>query len=245
MRTNMQHDDGSSYLDDNRNRNLHNEPTEAIAVNHVTYKLPYNVFARMYCFCLLSQSDAEAGTFKPTITHRFAAFAAMSWARDEWKDGLPTRALQKIEAMESELERSKRDKQQRQCQIDSLQAMLEKQKQIAEKEKALSVSSRRENQTLAENCENLERAKRKTMQELNQKDARYAAVEDQLKRAKASLDAETHQKSQIKVRFAAKIVLIIFRFFDPLFVMLCGVMNVCMDLSFVEAIRCAFSVSEL
>jgi centromere protein F len=123
----------------------------------------------------------------------------MSWARDEWKDGLPHKALKKIEEIESDLERAKRDKIQKQYQIDSLQAMVDKQKQIAETERTQSVSSRREAQTLAENCENLERAKRKALQDLSQRDARYASLEDQLKKTKATLEAETNQKVQIKV----------------------------------------------
>lgn len=123
----------------------------------------------------------------------------MSWAQDEWKDGLPYKALQKIEALEGELERVKRDKQQKQYQIDSVQAMLDKQKQIADTERAQSVASRRETQTLAESCENLERAKRKALQDISQRDARYASVEDQLKRTRAMLEAETNQKAQIKV----------------------------------------------
>ena len=123
----------------------------------------------------------------------------MSWARDEWKDGLPHKALQKIEAIEADLERVKRDKIQKQYQIDSLQAMVDKQKQIAETEKAQSVSSRREAQALAENCENLERAKRRALQDLSQRDARYTSIEDQLKRTKSTLEAEINQKMQIKV----------------------------------------------
>ena len=45
----------------------------------------------------------------------------MSWAANEWKDGLPTRALQKIEELEQQLEKLKREKQQKQCQMDSME----------------------------------------------------------------------------------------------------------------------------
>jgi len=45
----------------------------------------------------------------------------MSWASSEWKDDLPTRALQKISDMEQQLEKLKRERQQKQYQFDSLE----------------------------------------------------------------------------------------------------------------------------
>ena len=45
----------------------------------------------------------------------------MSWAATEWKDGLPHRALQKIGELESQLEKLKKERQQRQFQMDSLE----------------------------------------------------------------------------------------------------------------------------
>ena len=45
----------------------------------------------------------------------------MSWVVNEWKDGLPARALQKIEEMEKQVERLNKERQQRQFQLDSLQ----------------------------------------------------------------------------------------------------------------------------
>uniref|UniRef100_G3QIW8 Centromere protein F n=1 Tax=Gorilla gorilla gorilla TaxID=9595 RepID=G3QIW8_GORGO len=53
----------------------------------------------------------------------------MSWALEEWKEGLPTRALQKIQELEGQLDKLKKEKQQRQFQLDSLEAALQKQKQ--------------------------------------------------------------------------------------------------------------------
>lgn len=53
----------------------------------------------------------------------------MSWALEEWKEGLPSRALQKIQELEGQLEKLKKEKQQRQFQLDSLEAALQKQKQ--------------------------------------------------------------------------------------------------------------------
>ncbi|KAM7336695.1 hypothetical protein ACRRTK_005188 [Alexandromys fortis] len=53
----------------------------------------------------------------------------MSWALEEWKEGLPSRALQKIQELEGQLDKLKKEKQQRQFQLDSLEAALQKQKQ--------------------------------------------------------------------------------------------------------------------
>ena len=53
----------------------------------------------------------------------------MSWVVEEWKEGLPTRALQKIQELEGQLEKLKKERQQRQFQLETLEAVLQKQKQ--------------------------------------------------------------------------------------------------------------------
>lgn len=53
----------------------------------------------------------------------------MSWAVEEWKDGLPGKALQKIREMEVQLDKLKKERTQKQFQLDSLEAALQKQKQ--------------------------------------------------------------------------------------------------------------------
>uniref|UniRef100_A0A3Q3EED8 Centromere protein Cenp-F N-terminal domain-containing protein n=1 Tax=Labrus bergylta TaxID=56723 RepID=A0A3Q3EED8_9LABR len=53
----------------------------------------------------------------------------MSWAVEEWKDGLPGKALQKIQEMEVQLDKLKKERSQKQFQMDSLEAALQKQKQ--------------------------------------------------------------------------------------------------------------------
>uniref|UniRef100_A0A4W3J5B9 Centromere protein Cenp-F N-terminal domain-containing protein n=1 Tax=Callorhinchus milii TaxID=7868 RepID=A0A4W3J5B9_CALMI len=52
----------------------------------------------------------------------------MSWAVEEWKEGLPTRTLQKIQEIESQLDKLKKERQQRQFQLESVEAALLKQK---------------------------------------------------------------------------------------------------------------------
>lgn len=53
----------------------------------------------------------------------------MSWAVEEWKDGLPGKALQKIQEIEGQLDKLKKERQQKQFQMDSLEATLQKQRQ--------------------------------------------------------------------------------------------------------------------
>lgn len=53
----------------------------------------------------------------------------MSWAVEEWKDGLPGKALQKIQEIEGQLDKLKKERQQKQFQLDSLEATLQKQRQ--------------------------------------------------------------------------------------------------------------------
>lgn len=53
----------------------------------------------------------------------------MSWAVEEWKDGLPVKALQKIQEMEVHLDKLKKERTQKQFKLDSLEAALQKQKQ--------------------------------------------------------------------------------------------------------------------
>lgn len=53
----------------------------------------------------------------------------MSWAVEEWKDGLPAKALQKIQEIEVQLDKLKKERTQKQFQLDSLEAALQKQKQ--------------------------------------------------------------------------------------------------------------------
>lgn len=53
----------------------------------------------------------------------------MSWAVEEWKDGLSGKALQKIQEIEVQLDKLKKERTQKQFQLDSLEAALQKQKQ--------------------------------------------------------------------------------------------------------------------
>ncbi|XP_027274519.1 centromere protein F isoform X2 [Cricetulus griseus] len=112
----------------------------------------------------------------------------MSWALEEWKEGLPTRALQKIQELEGQLDKLKKEKQQRQFQLDSLEAALQKQKQKVEDGKTEGADLKRENQRLMEICENLEKAKQKVSHELQVKESKVNFQEGQLSSCKKQIE---------------------------------------------------------
>ncbi|XP_028580483.2 centromere protein F [Podarcis muralis] len=104
----------------------------------------------------------------------------MSWAVEEWKEGLSTRALHKIQELESQLEKLKKERQQRQFQLESLEAALQKQKQKVENEKNEGATLKRENQNLMELCDSLEKTRQKLSHELQVKETQVSVQEGQL-----------------------------------------------------------------
>ncbi|KAL2770784.1 centromere protein F [Daubentonia madagascariensis] len=112
----------------------------------------------------------------------------MSWALEEWKEGLPTRALQKIQELEGQLDKLKKEKQQRQFQLDTLEAALQKQKQKVENEKTEGTNLKRENQRLIEICETLEKTKQKISHELQVKESQVNFQEGQLNSTKKQIE---------------------------------------------------------
>ncbi|KAL8185395.1 UNVERIFIED_CONTAM: hypothetical protein K2H54_049109 [Gekko kuhli] len=104
----------------------------------------------------------------------------MSWAVEEWKEGLSTRVLHKIQELESQLEKLKKERQRRQFQVESLDAALQKQKQKVESEKTEGATLKRENQSLTELCDNLEKTRQKLSHELQVKESQVSFQEGQL-----------------------------------------------------------------
>ncbi|XP_075386458.1 centromere protein F [Tenrec ecaudatus] len=112
----------------------------------------------------------------------------MSWVLEEWKEGLPTRALQKIQELEGQLDKLKKERQQRQFQLETLEAALQKQKQKVENEKTEGTNLKRENQSLMEMCENLEKTKQKISHELQAKESQVNFQEGQLNSSKKQIE---------------------------------------------------------
>ncbi|XP_070805081.1 centromere protein F [Pituophis catenifer annectens] len=112
----------------------------------------------------------------------------MSWVVEEWKEGLSTRVLQKIHDLESQVEKFKKERQQRQFQLESLEAALEKQKQKVDKEKNEGTTLKRENQNLMELCDNLEKNRQKLFHELQMKESQINFQEGQLISSKKQVE---------------------------------------------------------
>ncbi|XP_037353850.1 centromere protein F [Talpa occidentalis] len=112
----------------------------------------------------------------------------MSWALEEWKEGLPTRALQKIQELEGQLDKLKKERQQRQFQLETLEAALQKQKQKVENEKTEGINLKRENQSLMEICENLEKTKQKIAHDLQVKESQVNFQGGQLNSSKKQIE---------------------------------------------------------
>ncbi|BFZ12261.1 hypothetical protein BsWGS_15300 [Bradybaena similaris] len=99
----------------------------------------------------------------------------MSWAADEWKDGLNPKALSKIREIEAHVDRLKKERDQKQFQVDSLEQALEVQKRKGT-EKSEIATLQRENQSLVETCKDLEKTKEKLNSELALKDSEVASL---------------------------------------------------------------------
>ncbi|XP_068009519.1 centromere protein F-like isoform X2 [Melanerpes formicivorus] len=112
----------------------------------------------------------------------------MSWAVEEWKEGLPPRALQKIHELESQVDKLKKERQQRQFQLESLEAALQKQKQKVENEKNEAATLKREKQSLMELCDNLEKARQKISHDLHVKDSQVNIQAGQLNSSKRDIE---------------------------------------------------------
>ncbi|XP_063187042.1 centromere protein F [Chroicocephalus ridibundus] len=112
----------------------------------------------------------------------------MSWAVEEWKEGLSPRVLQKIHELESQVDKLKKERQQRQFQLESLEAALHKQKQKVENEKNEAATLKRENQSLMELCDSLEKAKQKISHDLQVKESQVNIQSGQLNSSKKDIE---------------------------------------------------------
>ncbi|XP_010160241.1 PREDICTED: centromere protein F, partial [Eurypyga helias] len=112
----------------------------------------------------------------------------MSWAVEEWKEGLSPRVLQKILELESQVDKLKKERQQRQFQFESLEAALQKQKQKVENEKNEAATLKRENQSLMELCDSLEKAKQKISHDLQVKESQVNIQSGQLNSSKKDIE---------------------------------------------------------
>ncbi|KAM5295319.1 LOW QUALITY PROTEIN: centromere protein F-like [Glossophaga mutica] len=112
----------------------------------------------------------------------------MSWAVGDGKEGLPTRAPQKTQELEGQLDKLKKERPQRQFQLETLEAVLQKQTHKVENEESEATTLQRENRSLRETCENLEKAKQKISHELQVKESQVNIQEGQLSSARKQIE---------------------------------------------------------
>ncbi|XP_078057055.1 uncharacterized protein LOC144481792 isoform X2 [Mustelus asterias] len=112
----------------------------------------------------------------------------MSWALEEWKSELSSRARQKVSEYESQLEKLKRERQQKQLQLDSLEVAFQKQNQKLEGERGENATLRREAQGLTEARNNLEKAQQRLCHEVQVKEALVCSLEGQLLATRKQID---------------------------------------------------------
>ncbi|KAJ1108550.1 hypothetical protein NDU88_005926 [Pleurodeles waltl] len=113
----------------------------------------------------------------------------MSWTAEEWKVGLPSRALQKISEQERQFEKLSKEKQQKQLQMEALEMALHKQKQKYEEGRAELAAVTQEKQNLAEVCTGSERARQRLTQELQVKDAQVCSLQGLLSASKKEISS--------------------------------------------------------
>jgi len=122
----------------------------------------------------------------------------MSWAKEEWKQGLTANVLKNVFDLEQRCETLQKESKQRQFQMESLQAALAKQKKLTEDEKANALSFKKENHSLSESIQELERSREKNLHDLNAKEGQIRCLDGKLSRCQQMLEAETASNLQLK-----------------------------------------------
>ena len=122
----------------------------------------------------------------------------MSWAKEEWKQELSANALNKVYDLEQRCETLQKEGKQRQFQLDSLQAAIAKQKKLTEEEKANNSTLKKENHSLSESIQELERNRDKILHDLNAKEGQIRCLDGKLARCQQLLDNETAKGAQLR-----------------------------------------------
>ncbi|XP_058875972.1 centromere protein F-like isoform X2 [Acipenser ruthenus] len=113
----------------------------------------------------------------------------MSWALDDWKAGLPGRALQRVQELESQLEKLLKERQQRQFQLEAVEGALLQQKHKCEEARAESLSLQRELKSLSQSCVSVEELKERLSHELQARGAQVCSLEGQLGASRKQIES--------------------------------------------------------
>uniref|UniRef100_A0A8C4RYG4 Centromere protein F-like n=1 Tax=Erpetoichthys calabaricus TaxID=27687 RepID=A0A8C4RYG4_ERPCA len=122
----------------------------------------------------------------------------MSWTLDNWKADLPHRALQKVEDLEVQLEKLKKERQQRQFQLETSDTALLKQKQKYDESCNEASTLKKEVKKLLEDTTSLDRAKGRLSHDLQVKDAQVCSLEGQLGSARKQIDSLQQELKRVQ-----------------------------------------------
>ncbi|XP_031559991.1 centromere protein F-like [Actinia tenebrosa] len=122
----------------------------------------------------------------------------MSWAKDEWKQELPPKALQKICDMEKEYENLQRLRQQQDLKIDGYVTALEKGKIDLEEERSSSAVLQKEVQELTIKVSNLEAKEERYANEIKNKEKAVEYGEELLEKARHKLKVENEKVMELE-----------------------------------------------
>ena len=122
----------------------------------------------------------------------------MSWAKDEWKQELPPKALQKISDMEKEYENLEKLRQQQDLKIDGYVTALEKGKMDLEEERSSSAALQKELQELKMKISNLEVKEERYLNEIKNKQKAVEYGEELLEKAKQKLKKENEKVVELE-----------------------------------------------
>ncbi|KAK2138304.1 hypothetical protein NP493_8102g00000 [Ridgeia piscesae] len=151
------------------------------------------------CFCLQSDWEQICGEHR----QRNPAYSTLVWAphirhqdelgSHEWKDGLPLKALSNIEELEKQRDRLRKELQQRQLQIESMEQVNTKQKQKFDVERMAYSAMATDNKLLMETCEQLEKKRHRLEYDLQMKEAQLLQIEEGYTQKKKQLDEQSHK----------------------------------------------------
>ncbi|KAG7464444.1 hypothetical protein MATL_G00165680 [Megalops atlanticus] len=122
----------------------------------------------------------------------------MSWELEDWVAGLSGRALQKVRELQDQQERLQRERQQRQVQLDSAEAALNKQKLKYEEARAELAGVQRDLHSTQEEVQAGARVQDRMTQELQVKQAQVCSLQGQLVSARSLSHSLAQEVKRLK-----------------------------------------------
>ncbi|KAH3696089.1 hypothetical protein DPMN_083552 [Dreissena polymorpha] len=123
----------------------------------------------------------------------------MSWAAEEWKVDLSHQARQKVEQLEGQLNRLKKEAEMKQFKIDSMEQVIQKEKKRVEDERSEMSALKRELQSITESCQDVEQRRQKLATDVLSKDSHINALNGQMAHLKKQLDMEVAKVNELEV----------------------------------------------